>query len=254
MSGLGVDQASFYDDIAEYYDLIYADWGESMRCHAAAISSLVGRVPGHARILDVSAGIGTEALPLASRGCEVVARDLSPGAIRRLKREATERGLHIDASTADMSEVARSVSGTFDAVICFDNSLPHLLSDDEISATLRGLVTLPAPGGVLLISVRNYDEVDRSPISLHRYDERTRAGSRYRMSQEWRWYNESHYQTTMRVEQVDEGGWREVVRTAAAYYAIPVPRLLELMRQAGLNAEIVEGLQFFQPVLRGSAV
>ena len=40
-----MDQARFYDDIAEYYDLIYSDWEGSMRRHGAAISAMLGRPP-----------------------------------------------------------------------------------------------------------------------------------------------------------------------------------------------------------------
>ncbi len=68
-----VNQGQFYDDIAEYYDLIYADWEGSMLRHGAAIAEILdGRVPSRTRILDVSAGIGTQVLPLAALGYEVV--------------------------------------------------------------------------------------------------------------------------------------------------------------------------------------
>jgi len=254
ISGQAVDQGSFYDDIAEFYDLIYADWDESMSRHGATISAMLGRDPEATRILDASAGIGTQSLPLAALGFEVVARDLSPGAIHRLQREAEDRGLQIDAAAADMREVASSINGPFDAVISFDNSIPHLLSDSDVMATLEGFKQVLAPGGIVLISVRDYERVDRSPTSIHRYGERTRDGARYRMSQEWEWYDAEHYRTTMVVEQEEDGGWREVVRTVAAYYAIPIPALLELMRSAGLKSERVDEAPFFQPVLRGRAV
>lgn len=253
-SGQAVDQASFYDEIAEFYDLIYADWEGSMRRHGATISAMLGGGAASTRILDASAGIGTQSLALAALGYDVVARDLSPGAIRRLQREARDRGLEINAAPCDMREIASSTDGSFDAVIPFDNSVPHLLTDADIFATLEGFRQVLAPGGVVLLSVRDYEDVDRSPTSLHRYGERTRDGSRYRMSQEWEWYDASHYRTTMVVERGERSGWREVVRTVAAYYAIPIPALLELMRGAGLASERVNDPPFFQPVLRGRAV
>jgi len=66
-------------------------------------------------VLDVAAGVGTQALPLASAGFVVTARDLSPGAVARLSREVASRGLSIDVEQADMRSVgdtvvARSVS------------------------------------------------------------------------------------------------------------------------------------------------
>jgi SAM-dependent methyltransferase len=248
-----VEQGLFYDEITDFYDLIYFDWEGSMLRQGAAISEMLGRAPSGTRILDVSAGIGTQALPLASLGYEVVARDLSPVAIRRLLREAENRGVQIDAAASDMRDVAGSVEGTFDAVISFDNAVPHLLTDADILATFRSLSSLLSPGGVILVSVRDYGEVDRSPTSVHPYGEHVRGGHRYRMRQEWEWYDASHYRTTMIVEARRQQEWEVVVRATAAYYAIPIPRLLELMRQAGLRANRVQEPQFFQPVLRGGA-
>lgn len=247
-----MDQATFYDDVAEYYDLVYADWEESMRRHGAAISAMMDGKPRDTRIIDVSAGIGTQALPLALLGYNVVARDLSSGAIRRLRREARARDLEIDAARSDMREVARSVHGQFDTVISFDNSIPHLLTDVEILTALRGFTKVLASDGQLLISIRDYEQVDRSPSSVHPYGERVRAGRRFRLTQHWKWNGASHYRTTMIIEEQREGAWRQVTRTGAAYYAIPVHRLMALMEEAGFKASRVEDPQFFQPVIRAS--
>lgn len=247
-----MDQGAFYDEIAEYYDLIYADWEESMRRQGAALSNMLRGGLRGTRILDVSAGIGTQALPLASLGYDVVARDLSSGAIRRLRREAHERGLEIDAARCDMRDVARSVHGRFDTVISFDNSVPHLLTDVDILSALRGFAKVLGPGGQLLISVRDYGRVDRSPTSVHAYGERVRADGRFRLTQHWQWDGPSHYRTTMVVEEQRQGAWSEVARTGAVYYAIPIHRLMALMEEAGFDASRVEEPQFFQPVIRAS--
>lgn len=247
-----VDPEAFYDDVAEYYDLVYTDWEESMRRHGAAISTMLNGRPCDTRILDVSAGIGTQALSLASLGYKVVARDLSSGAIRRLRREAKERGLEIDAACSDMRDVGRSVHGRFNAVISFDNSLPHLLTDAEILTALRGFRDVLVPDGQLLVSVRDYEQVDRSATSVHPYGERVRAGRRFRLSQHWRWDGPSHYRTTMVIEEQREEAWIEVVQTEAKYYAIPILRLIALVEEAGFNASRVKGSQFFQPVVRAS--
>lgn len=248
----------FYDDIAEYYDLIFVDWEESMARQGAAISSMLpspkaeGRV-GHRRILDIAAGIGTQALPLAAQGYEVTARDLSEKAIERLTREARLRGLEIDAGQADMRRVAESVQGRFDAVIAFDNSIPHLLSDEEIEATLTGVRELLNPGGLLLLSVRDYDQIDRASPSHHPYGERDRGARVFRLSQEWVWLDESHYRTSMVIEERCGELWDEVVRTHAVYYAVSLGRLLELMAAAGFSSCRQADAPFYQPVLVGRA-
>ena len=151
----------FYDDLAEYYDLIYADWVKSMARQGGAIAQMLEDLfpeeeKGALRILDVAAGVRTQASPLAELGFQVTARDLSPGSISRLSREATSRGLSIDAAPADMRSVSESVPGSFDAIIAFDNALPHLQTEAEIAATLRQFREMLPPGGVVLIALSHH--------------------------------------------------------------------------------------------------
>jgi len=246
----------YYDDLADYYELIFPDWEESMARQGAAIAEVLrahvsGQTSGTFRVLDVSAGIGTQSLPLARSGFEVTARDVSSAAIGRLRREAARRGLHVDAARADMRDLSDSVTGPFDAVMSFDNSLPHLPTDSEIAKALNGFRELLTPEGLLLLSVRDYSQVDRSVESTHPYGERTRSGQRFRLRQDWKWIDESHYHTTFVVEEHTDASWTEVVRTVAPYYAIPVPRLLTLMGESGFEARVVNEVQFYQPMLMG---
>jgi SAM-dependent methyltransferase len=246
----------FYDDLADYYELIFADWDASMARQGAAISELLltlglKRRPEGFRVLDVAAGIGTQSLPLASLGFEVIARDISPKAIARLVREARARGLKVDAAQADMRTVGGSVEGHFDAVIAFDNSVPHLLQDRDIVESFSGFFELLGEGGMLVISVRDYDAVDRSPRSIHPYGERTRAGRTFSLRQEWSWLDSSRYRTTFVIDERVATGWSEVLRSQADYYAIPVNRLLGLMSEAGFSSCRVADVPFYQPVLVG---
>src|SRR5262249_60084958 len=88
--------------------------------------------PASVRILDAASGIGTQALALAARGFRVTARDISHGAIARLRREATARGLDLDVAVAGMRAGAPTRSASFDAVLAFRHSVPHLLCDPRI--------------------------------------------------------------------------------------------------------------------------
>jgi glycine/sarcosine N-methyltransferase len=108
------------------------------------------------RILDAVCGIGTQTLPLAERGFQLSARDLSPAAVARLQREAA-RQLVVDAGVSDMRQVASSVSASFDVVLAFDNSVPHLLSDNDLLAAFQQFLKVLRPGGVFLCSVRDYE-------------------------------------------------------------------------------------------------
>ena len=191
-----------------------------MSRQGAAIDRLIRRelkAVDHAstiHIVDASAGIGTQALPLGRQGFRVTARDISPASIARLEREAAARELHIPAAVADMRTLSASVVGVFDVVLSFDNSMPHLLVDADLLAAFREFFSVLKPGGIVLCSVRNYDQVSRDAPSTHSYGERWRDGVQYRLHQEWAWIDSLHYDATMFIEQRSAGDWLEVVRSS----------------------------------------
>jgi 2-polyprenyl-3-methyl-5-hydroxy-6-metoxy-1,4-benzoquinol methylase len=73
----------FYDQLAPYYHLIFEDWQASIdrqgNCLDAIIRAEWG--PSFRTVLDAAAGIGTQALGLATRGYQVTASDLSPAKV-----------------------------------------------------------------------------------------------------------------------------------------------------------------------------
>ena len=128
----------FYDALAPYYHLIFADWDASIAWQGEQLDALIRRCgpPGARSVLDVACGIGTQALALAAKGYDVTASDLSPAAVERARHEARSRGLDVALTVADMRGVQDHHGRTFDVVLCADNALPHLLNDDDIARAL----------------------------------------------------------------------------------------------------------------------
>ncbi len=71
-------------------------------------------------------------LGLAKRGFRMSGCDLSPAAVERARREAANRGFDIPVAAADMRDLSGVGGSDFDGVICLDNALPHLESDEAI--------------------------------------------------------------------------------------------------------------------------
>jgi SAM-dependent methyltransferase len=246
----------FYDDLVAYYDLIFPDWNASMARQGDVLARVIreGLDPSAGaspRVLDAAAGIGTQALPLAARGFRVTARDLSPQAIARLTHEAAVQGLSLNAGVADMRAVGATVTERFEAVVCCDNSLPHLLTDADIVAAFSEFRAVLIEGGVCVCSVRDYDRIDHAATERHEYGERRRGEQVFRLWQQWRWINRTHYDVTFVVEEQTASGATERVRTVTQYYAIGISRLLELMAQAGFTSCRRMDDVFYQPLLIG---
>lgn len=242
--------AGFYDDLADLFHLVYADWEASLRRQAEALDGILRRAIGAGphRILDVSCGIGTQALGLAALGHAVTGSDLSARAVERARREAEARGLEIEFSVADMRSCDRHHRGPFDAVLSADNSVPHLLTDDDILTAFRAFFRLTRPGGVTLVTVRDYAQEDRSTPQLRPYGIRTDATGRYAVFQVWD-FDGDRYDLAMYFVRENPAGPPEVRVSRSRYYAVGTDTLLSLLTQAGFaDARRTDG-EYFQPVL-----
>ena len=251
-----VDTQQFYDDLSSYYHLIFEDWGASMARQGEALVQLISSElreidVGAVRVLDAACGIGTQALPLAARGFQVTARDLSPAAVTRLQREAQVRQLVIDATVADMRQVASSVSGSFDVVLAFDNSLAHLLDDKDLSAAFQQFFSVLRLGGVFLCSVRDYDNVQRGKPATHLYGRREYGGNIFYLRQEWSWDDPMHYQGMIIINKETPSGLTQELCTSSRFYAVSIGRLLELMHESGFKDCRRIDETIYQPILTG---
>lgn len=251
-----IEVKQFYDDLASYYHLIFEDWDASMARQGDALANLIGEElaqspPLDARVLDAACGIGTQALPLAARGFRLVARDLSPAAVARLQSEADARQLVVDAAVADMRQVGSSVSGSFDVVLAFDNSVPNLLNNDDLLTAFHEFLNVLRPGGVFLCSVRDYDKVQRGEHAIHVYGTRQHRGEKFQLRQEWSWDDPMHYQATFIIDRETPNGSARELCAVSRFYAISTGQLLELMHEAGfLDCRRIDET-IYQPILTG---
>lgn len=131
------DPAAFYNDLAEHYHLIYEDWNRTIERQAAVLGPLLVNQIGPAPLRVLDCGIGTQAIGMASLGHTVVACDASNAAVRRAEREARKRALDIQFHVADMRTMNSLAESEFDVVLAADNSLPHLLSKDDLTRAVR---------------------------------------------------------------------------------------------------------------------
>lgn len=109
---------------AAYYDLVTAN-DASLK---GDIGIYAGLLPPQGRVLELGAGTGRVAFPLAGDGHEVVGVDLAPAMLaqaERRRREAPEEiAARLSFRRGDMA--ALDLKQTFDAVICPFFGLAHL--------------------------------------------------------------------------------------------------------------------------------
>ncbi|MFF1402709.1 class I SAM-dependent methyltransferase [Streptomyces sp. NPDC058294] len=243
--------AHFYDELADDYHLIYADWDASIRRQGNALDRLIGR--DNAAVLDCACGIGTQAIGLALRGHRVTGTDLSARAAARAAREAAHRNVPLRTAAADMRRLPFP-HARFDTVVCADNSLPHLLTAQDAHAALVEMRRVLRPTGLLLLSTRPYDDLLRNrptstPPQVHQPAD---GGERTVTFQLWHWHEDGEHYDVEHFQLLPTGGeWRVKVRRTV-YWALGHDRLAGLVADAGfVDAEwrMPHETGFFQPLL-----
>jgi SAM-dependent methyltransferase len=247
------DVPDFYDQLAPLYHLVHQDWNASVLRQGSQLAALIeSEWPSGRKLLDVTCGIGTQAIGLALQGYDVTASDLSAAEIDRARLEAGARGRAVPFSVADVRQAHAHHGSGFDVVLSCDNSLPHLLTDDDLLLALEQMLACLAPGGGCIVTVRDYAQEECGANLVKPYGVRIEGGKRWLLFQVWDFEGE-HYDLAFFF--VEEDLSSHEVRShvmRSRYYAIPIDRLMALMRRAGFqDVRRIDGA-FYQPVLVGT--
>ena len=246
--------AGFYDDLAADYHLIFADWDEAISRQSRVITNLLRDISDmtSGTVLDASCGIGTQALGLAAAGFVVTATDISAASVKRCAHEAVQRGLELTTAVADLRTLE---VGQFDAVLSFDNALPHLLDDADLNAACGSLRRALQPGGLLLASVRDYDALleARPSGDLPRRFVNT-SGERI-VFQLWDWVSEDRYDVRHFIMDSRDAGY-SVSERRTNYRALSRAVLSRALTAVGFHEvtwRMPTETGFYQPVVTARA-
>lgn len=242
--------ASFYDQLAPYYHLLYGDWKSSVTKQGVALAKLLQEagIAAGEPVLDAASGIGTQTLGLLECGYRVTASDISPGAVERLRAELSRRSLQATTYADDLRTLKLTASESMAAVIACDNSIPHLLSDSELLAAFRSCYRCLRPSGVAVFSVRDYAAIERVSPDVRPYGMRYEGGNRFLAVQVWEWDGDQYDLRVYLTSESPTGACEtQVLRTR--YYAVSIDRLLSLLGEAGFVGAERRDDVLFQPVL-----
>ncbi|MGQ9501819.1 MAG: class I SAM-dependent DNA methyltransferase [Anaerolineae bacterium] len=157
------ERVPLYDSFSDTYDH-FVNWTQRLSYEMVFIRRQLATVGAHC-VLDAACGTGWHAIALAQAGYEVTGADLSSSMIERARQNAAAMAVsQVHFVVAGFGQLRNSVDGSYDALLCLGNSLPHALTDAQLDATLVDFAAILRPGGLLLIQNRNFDAVMRTRV------------------------------------------------------------------------------------------
>lgn len=138
-----------FDDLAHFYDLDHADVADDIAMYQH-FALQVG-----SPVLELGCGTGRLAIPLARKGHDVIAVDVSPVMLSRLRAklaaEKPEVSERIRTVLTDMRQL--DLGEEFPLAIIPLNTFMHLLTKEDQQVALDKVYLHLSPGGMLVIDV-----------------------------------------------------------------------------------------------------
>jgi glycine/sarcosine N-methyltransferase len=149
-----LSSTEFYDRLAKAFDVM-TDWQTRL---AQEMPFLQRNLDEHTArtVLDTACGTGWHAITLAQKGYAAAGCDASPAMVERARANAAQAGLEVGFEVAGFASLSRFAE-KFGAVLCLGNSLPHLLSQEELVSALQQMHERLIRSGVLILHNLNYD-------------------------------------------------------------------------------------------------
>ena len=247
---MGIIQ-SFYDNLASQYDKFFLDWQATTQDQAAMLDRLFvsNGFDQQARILDCACGIGTQAIGLAALGYDVTASDISDGELAEAKKRAEKNNVHIRFKHADFCALSDTFSESFDIVIAMDNALPHMLSDNALSAAIQSITKQIRPGGLFVASIRDYDALlQNKPPYSPPYIHKIQHGQRVSF-QTWTWEGDC-YKLIQYI--IDDANALQISKFECEYRATRREEMTSLLTDHGCKSVqwlFPEETGFYQPIV-----
>jgi len=150
-----------YDTFSDDYDR-FVNWNNRLVFEMPFLQAQLNSAAA-GRVLDAACGTGQHAIALAKTGFKPAGADLSAEMIQHARRNAREMGQLVPFEAVGFGGLARAFEHSplfpFDAVLCLGNSLPHVLSAEELHRALADFAACLRPRGTFIMQNRNFDAV-----------------------------------------------------------------------------------------------
>ncbi len=146
---------AFYSSISIAYDQLFP----LNPAQAEFVNSCFANSVSGKKIIDAGCGTGSLAIQLARRSAQVFGFDSDIEMIAAAKRKKPQ-ALNLRFKVGDLvDELHDFEENKYDSILCFGNTLVHLIREERIEQFIKQSTQLLKTGGKLLIQIINYDRV-----------------------------------------------------------------------------------------------
>lgn len=144
----------YANHLAPVYEWMVGDMNAALARSAAELdAAAISSSPGGAAI-DLGAGIGLHALPLAQRGYDVIAIDSNQQLLAALQERAGTQP--VTTVNADLLDFPKHLRRPAEVILCMGDTLTHLSSVAEVQVLLAGVAESLTQAGTFVTTFRDY--------------------------------------------------------------------------------------------------
>ena len=223
----------FYDKIADKYNWFFSSRDNIMEVQAKEIAAVLEKFKVKT-ILDCSCGDGLQAIELAKLGYAVDGGDISVNMLKKAAEYAKKENVAINFRQSDFRELEKIFTKTYDCVLSWGNSIPHLMTVDDIKKAVRSIYNRLNTNGIAIIEMRNYDEMlaNKNKFLPMRIND-VKDGFRYSILYVFDYFNDFvRFNIVYLIENI-ETGEKYMERESVDYNPIKRVDFIEYLKEAG---------------------
>jgi glycine/sarcosine N-methyltransferase len=147
----------FYNSLADEYDEMTGLEGRFAK--ERPIYQSLAEKYNLATALDAGSGTGFHSILLAQLGLQVTATDISEYMLHTTQKNAKQKGVQVETIQTSFQGMNESVHNKFDAVFCLGNTLPHILTEEELFQSFKSFREILNSGGRVFLQLLNYERI-----------------------------------------------------------------------------------------------
>jgi len=154
---LTLDTEKFYDSVSDFYDDM-TSFGKRINTERPIFKNWLDRY-GFKNVLDAACGSGLHTIILTLLGVSTTGTDISMTMLKNARINARQLGTNPVFVRAPLEDLSIIFKRKFDVIFCLGNTIPHILSQDNLHTIFKGFLKLLTKQGKLIIQLLNYSKI-----------------------------------------------------------------------------------------------